>query len=77
MFHKTALYGAVMKENMEIVKLLLADEKTDVNKKSVFIRPDQSYKKHTLYKTALHIAVEKGFYDIISLLKKYNAEILI
>lgn len=31
MFHKTALYGAVMKENMEIVKLLLADEKTDVN----------------------------------------------
>ena len=31
MFHKTALYGAVMKENIEIVKLLLADEKTDVN----------------------------------------------
>ncbi|KAK8839650.1 hypothetical protein M9Y10_032017 [Tritrichomonas musculus] len=75
--YKTHLFAAVENNQYEIAQILLENEKTDVNKKSVFIRPDQSYKKHTLYKTALHIAVEKGFYDIISLLKKYNAEILI
>ena len=37
LFDKTALYLAIEKENIEIVKLLLSNEKIDVNIINIFI----------------------------------------
>lgn len=36
-FHQTALYEAVNKENIEIVKLILMNKKIDVNLLNVYI----------------------------------------
>ncbi len=36
-FDKTALYLAIEKENIEIVKLLLSNEKLDINIINIFI----------------------------------------
>ena len=38
LFHKTALYQAVINENIEIIKLLLANDKTDINALNIYKR---------------------------------------
>ena len=66
-FHKTALYLAVEKENIKIIKLLLSNNKIDVN----IIN-----KSNKDEKSALHLAVQKESVEITkSLLSFKNIDI--
>ena len=60
---KVALYAAVEKNNVEIVKLLLANEKIDVNFSNHHINNIIGWKK-----TALYTAVKNENIDIVKLL---------
>lgn len=56
-FYKTALFAALEIENYEIIKLLLANDKIDIN-----------YKRKIDNRTALHLAVQINNVAIIKLL---------
>ena len=59
---------AVEKQNIEIVKLLLANDKLDVNKINKYYPENDGKKPNSHKRTALHLAVEEKYVDIIKLL---------
>ena len=72
------LHLAVENENVEIVNLLLRNEKIDFNQKMTsYYNTKNSYRSEELdtkreEKTALHIAAEKGNFEIVQLLCQHN-----
>lgn len=72
-FHKTALYIAIEKGNIEIVKLLLKNEKIDVNISNRIKWHESGTDNCNQYeKTALFLAIEKENIEIIELLLSNN-----
>lgn len=61
---KTLLYLAVENRNIDVLRFLLAKEGIDVNQKSTFITNGQIEEK-----TPLELAQDKGFTDIIEIMK--------
>ena len=70
-YENTALYVAVEKRNIAIIKLFLTCDKLDanvINKIGSKKFYDESKKVQIHVKTVLHIAVEKEYIDVIRLL---------
>lgn len=69
---KFALFLAVENNKIEIVQLLLANPKININLKSISYDKKNEEKK---FKTSFHLAIEKYYQDIISIFQDHNSEI--
>ncbi|KAK8895159.1 hypothetical protein M9Y10_023601 [Tritrichomonas musculus] len=64
---------AVKENNIDVVKYLLANQNTDINAKSLYLKEEDISHKYEDEKTALHCAVENENIEIIQLLMKHKA----